>query len=171
MPNGSRCRESPKIVLIVVCGYLFGWKWTGLPKQTLWDWLKLLVVPAVIAAGGLWFNAQQREREQRIANERAQDETLQAYLDGMSELLTDKAQPLHRAQPGDRLSTVARARTLTVLGRLDGGRKGSVLQFLFESELIYIEHTFLDESGLMERRHIKRFGFLRTLLWMPRSMW
>ena len=23
---------------------------------TLWDWLKLLVVPAVIAGGGIWFN-------------------------------------------------------------------------------------------------------------------
>jgi hypothetical protein len=40
---------------------------------TLWDWIKLLIVPAVIAGGGLWFNAQQRERERQIANERAQD--------------------------------------------------------------------------------------------------
>jgi hypothetical protein len=23
---------------------------------TLWDWIKLLIVPAVIAGGGLWFN-------------------------------------------------------------------------------------------------------------------
>jgi hypothetical protein len=54
---------------------------------TLWDWIKLLVIPVVIAGGGLWFNAQQREGEQRIANERAQDEALQAYLDQMSDLL------------------------------------------------------------------------------------
>src|SRR5829696_4553294 len=81
---------------------------------TLWNWLKLLVVPAVIAAGGLWFNTQQREREQRIASERAQDDTLQAYLDGIAQLLTDKDRPLHRASVGDSLSTAARARTLTV---------------------------------------------------------
>ena len=31
---------------------------------TLWDWIKLLVVPAVIAGGGLWFNTQQRAREE-----------------------------------------------------------------------------------------------------------
>src|SRR5215207_3252732 len=56
----------------------------------LWDWLKLLIVPAVLAGGGLWFNAQQREREQRTANARAHDEALQAYLDQMGQLLLDK---------------------------------------------------------------------------------
>jgi hypothetical protein len=34
---------------------------------TLWDWIKLLIVPAVIAGGNLWFNRQQRERELRVA--------------------------------------------------------------------------------------------------------
>jgi Pentapeptide repeats (8 copies) len=119
----------------------------------LWHWLKLLIVPAVLAGGGLWFNAQQREREQQTAHDRAQDEALQAYLDGMAELLTDKDLPLHSAQPGDSLCTVARARTLTVLGRLDGGRKGSVMQFLYESGLIYKERTLLKASDLIERRH------------------
>src|SRR5215204_1004600 len=52
---------------------------------------------------------------------------------------------------GDSLSTVARARTLTVLGRLDSGRKRSVLQFLYESGLIYKEQTLLDESDLIRR--------------------
>jgi hypothetical protein len=37
--------------------------------KTLWDWMKLLIVPAVIAGGGLWFNRQQRERELEIARE------------------------------------------------------------------------------------------------------
>jgi uncharacterized protein YjbI with pentapeptide repeats len=71
----------------------------------------------------------------------------------MAELLTDKDLPLHSAQPGDSLCTVARARTLTVLGRLDGGRKGSVMQFLYESGLIYKERTLLKASDLIERRH------------------
>ena len=117
----------------------------------LWDWIKLLIVPAILAGGGLWFNTQQRAREQRIARERAQDDALQAYLDGMSQLLTDKERPLNKAQPGDRLSTVARARTLTVLARLDSGRKRSVLEFLYESRLIDQEYPFLDESDLIER--------------------
>ncbi len=157
-------------LIIVICGYLFGWKWTGLVtdanyhKRTFWDWLQLLIVPAVLALGGYLFTRsenqrtrdtadQERKLDREIADGRRQDDTLQAYLDGMSQLLTDKELPLHRAQPGDSLSTVARARTLTVLPRLDGERKGSVLQFLFESELIYKEQTLLDKGGLIERRH------------------
>jgi uncharacterized protein YjbI with pentapeptide repeats len=122
--------------LLVAIGYYYG--------IMLWDWIKLLVVPAAIAAGGLWFNAQQQEREQRLANERAQDEALQGYLDGMSQLLTDKERPLHKAQPGDTLSTVARARTLTVLARLDSERKGSVVRFLYEAGLIHKDCLIVD---------------------------
>src|ERR671916_836536 len=54
-------------------------------RITLWDWLKLLIVPAVIAGGGLWFNRQQQERQREddlrqqergleIERQRAQDE-------------------------------------------------------------------------------------------------
>src|SRR5215211_3074777 len=116
------------LTIAILIGYRYG--------ITLWDWIKLLIIPAVIAGGGLWFNTQQREREQRIANNRAQDDSLQAYLDGMSQLMTDKERPLHRAQQGDYLSMVARARTVTVLRRLDGSRKGSVVLFLYESGLV-----------------------------------
>jgi hypothetical protein len=122
-------------------------------QHPLWDWIKLLIVPAILAGGGLWFNTQQRVREQQIAERCALDDSLQAYLDGMSQLLTDKERPLHRAQPGDSLSTVARARTLTVLSRLDSSRKRSVLEFLYESRLIDQEQAFLDDqSDLIKRR-------------------
>jgi Tfp pilus assembly protein PilN len=43
-------------LLIVICSYLFGWKWTGLPKKTLWDYLELLIVPAALALGVYWLN-------------------------------------------------------------------------------------------------------------------
>src|SRR5215203_3511375 len=112
----------------------------------LWDWLKLLIVPAVLAGGGLWFNAQQREREQQTASDRAQDEALQAYLDQMSiMLIPNKDQPsLYKARPGDSLSSVARARTLTVLPRLGPDRKARVVQFLYESGLITRDRPVLD---------------------------
>jgi hypothetical protein len=49
------------LVLVLLLGIL---TLIGLPFGiTLWEWVKLLIVPAVIAAGGLWFNTQQRERE------------------------------------------------------------------------------------------------------------
>jgi hypothetical protein len=65
--------------LLVAIGFYYG--------ITLWAWIKLLIVPAVIAAGGLWFNRQQQERGLAIESQRAQDEALQGYLDKMTDLL------------------------------------------------------------------------------------
>ncbi len=87
--------------------------------KSLWEWLRLLFIPAAIAAGGLWFGERQRQRELGIANRRAQDEALQAYLNQMSQLLADKDRPLNVASLGDNLNTVARARTLKVLPALN----------------------------------------------------
>jgi uncharacterized protein YjbI with pentapeptide repeats len=89
----------------------------------------------------------QRERELEVALQRSQDDALQAFLDQISQLLTDKERPLRRGRPGDNLSAVARARTLTALTRLDGGRKSSVLQFLHESGLVLKGHTVIELSG------------------------
>jgi hypothetical protein len=131
------------LVISLYGGYRYGWKWTGLvkdadfPRRTLWDWLKLLIIPAVIAGGTIWFNRRQQERSERNANQRAQDEALDAYLDDMTELLTDKDRPLHRARSPEPLSTVAWARTKTVLRRIDGARRGIVVRFVYESGLIY----------------------------------
>ena len=133
-------------LILVVCGYLFGWKWTGLPNRTLWDWLKLLIIPAVLAGGGLWVNhqqreqevrsaAQQREQELEAADRRAQDEALQAYLDQIGNLLLDKDRPLRLSKEGDEVRTLARARTVTILRRLDSARNRDILQFLREARL------------------------------------
>lgn len=99
------------IVIVVLLGLL---TLIGLPFGiTLWDWAELLIVPLVLAGGGLWFNQWQQDRDRKLATQRAQDEALQAYFDHISQLLTDRDRPLRRAQLGDGLSTVARARTLT----------------------------------------------------------
>jgi len=146
------------IVVIAVCGYALGWEWTGLiePKQrTFWDWLNLLLVPIVLALGGYLFTrsenrrarldiAEQPRQDQVIAEQRRQDDMRQAYLDGMSQLVTDKEQPLDKVPRGASLSILARARTLTVLIRLDGERKRSVLQFLYESRLVTMGHDIVD---------------------------
>jgi hypothetical protein len=125
---------------------------------TLWDWIKLLIVPAVIAGGGLWFNRQQRERELEtarqerereveIAERRTQDEALQAYLDQMGQLLLDKDRPLRQSKEDDEVRTLARARTLTLLSRLDRTRKRSAVQFLYESGLVDTERRIVDLTG------------------------
>jgi hypothetical protein len=130
-------------LLIVICGYFFGWKWTGLvadanyPNRTLWDWLDLLIVPVVLAIGGYLFNSSQNRASQRAADQRGQDEALQAYLDHMSDLLLEK----HLRTPQED-SGKARimARTVTLLSRLDPGRKTRVVLFLQEAGLIQGGH-------------------------------
>jgi len=113
--------------------------------KTLWDWLNALIFPLSLAGLGFWFQQMQLKRSERqnavdreIANNHLNEEMLQAYLDRLSELLID--QGLHGLKPGSSKHEVAmdviRARTLSTLRRLDGDRKGSVLRFLFDSELI-----------------------------------
>jgi hypothetical protein len=75
-------------------GYTY--QWTGFgqskvsediqPAKTLWDWLDLLIVPAMLALGGYLFTRWDR----RAAVQQAQDATLQAYVDRMAQLLTDE---------------------------------------------------------------------------------
>jgi hypothetical protein len=90
----------------------------------------------------------QRQRELEVGSQRAQDDALQAYLDQMSLLLLNKARPLRHSQEGDEVRTLARARTLTVLSRLDGARRGSVVvQFLYESGLITKGHAVVALRG------------------------
>ena len=137
------------LVVLVAIGHAY--------NVTLLDWLKLLIVPAVIAGVGIWFNHQQRERELGIAREqreqdtkiaeiRTNDEALQAYFDQMGRLLLDKDTQLGKSEEGAEVRTLARAWTLTVLTRLgsDGLRKRSVVQFLYEAKLLTKDRTTLD---------------------------
>jgi uncharacterized protein YjbI with pentapeptide repeats len=101
---------------------------------TLWDWLKLLIVPAVIAGGAVWFNHQQRERELAIEDKRTQDAILEAYIIQMSELLV--SHKLLDSRQDDVVRTVAQGQTSAVLPRLDGPRKGNVVRFLHNTSLI-----------------------------------
>ncbi len=68
------------------------------------------------------------------------EEALQAYIDRMSELLLDKKLKSLSAKDPLREAAldVARARTLSVLRRLDidGERKGSIIRFLIDAEFI-----------------------------------
>jgi hypothetical protein len=75
-----------------------------------------------------------------------------AYLEYMSQLLTDKERPLHKAQLNDNLSVAVRARTLTVLERLDGYGRGIVVKFLYASGLITKDRAILDlrEANLQQ---------------------
>jgi uncharacterized protein YjbI with pentapeptide repeats len=130
------------------------------PRKTLWDWLQLFIVPLALAAIGLWFSAQQdahqqqieekrAQSERQIEEQRAQDAALQAYLDQMSQLMLNGN--LRDSEEDSEVRTLARARTQTVLGRLDGRRKGSVVQFLYEASLIDKENPVVSLSDVRLR--------------------
>jgi hypothetical protein len=83
--------------------------------KTVWDWLQLLIVPVMLLLITVAFTWQQNNRQEAIEEQRAQDLALQGYLDQMGTLmLEDLSDP--------KVQTLARARTLTVLGRLDPSR-------------------------------------------------
>jgi uncharacterized protein YjbI with pentapeptide repeats len=139
------------------------WRWTGFTGKTLWDWLQLLsalAIPVVLAVAGYYFSSQQDERqrlsevrransEQAIEEQRAQDAALQAYLDQMSQLMLNGK--LRNSEEDSEVRTLARARTRTVLARLDGHRKGSVVQFLYEASLIDKENPVVSLSDVRLR--------------------
>jgi uncharacterized protein YjbI with pentapeptide repeats len=123
--------------------------------MTVRDWLPIVgafLIPIMVALGTGWITwqlaklenqrAQQAQKienrraeaERELARERAQDEALQAYLSQMGSLLLEK--DLRESAKDSEERTLARARTLTVLGRLDTSRKEEVMQFLVEADLV-----------------------------------
>ena len=58
--------------------YVNEWGWTGFVDykgavgdsgnraKTLWDWMSLIIIPAALAGGALWFNRQQGRRNQKL---------------------------------------------------------------------------------------------------------
>lgn len=133
------------LVAVIILGYTFNWPWTGIQKRTLFDWLQLLIIPAVLVVGGFLLNYTTSRTEREIASDKQREDALQAYLDNMSALLLDKN--LRKSGEDDEVRKMARVRTLTILPRLDANRKRSVLQFLHESGLIENGKCIVDLRG------------------------
>jgi uncharacterized protein YjbI with pentapeptide repeats len=134
----------------------------GFRGKTVWNWLEVLIVPLVLVVIGFLFTMQQDARQQQIedqhaqqaqkienqraeaerelAVQNAQDEALQAYLDQMGTLLLERdlrsSMKDDATEDSQEARTLARARTLTVLSRLDPSRKTAVMQFLVEADLV-----------------------------------
>jgi uncharacterized protein YjbI with pentapeptide repeats len=112
--------------------------------MTLREWLQLLIVPFALVSISFLFTMQQDARQRQIedqraqaernlAEQRAQDATLQAYLDQMSTLMLNRN--LLESEPSDPTFALAQARTSTVILRLDGAHNRSVTRFLRDSGL------------------------------------
>ena len=115
------------------------------PGKGLWDWLQLLIIPLVLAVAALLFNFANSRTEQKIALDKQRQDSLQTYLDCMSELLLDKQ--LRTSEPDAEVRTVAHALTVSVLWHLDARRKTSLVKFLHDSKLLRILEHDADLSG------------------------
>ncbi len=118
--------------------------------------MQLLLVPAMLTIGGFWLNKIQKDREEDVAKGRQllerenrednrHEVALQAYIDKISELLLEKHSAVSKLE-NEEVRKIARVRTLRVLRGLDGARKGSVLQFLYESGLIEKGKSIIEEA-------------------------
>lgn len=83
------------ITLLIAAGIVSGYtildpkEVSGFKNKTIWAWLNLVGVSSAIIIVGWIVTRKQRDRDEAIALEKAQDEALQAYLDQMSNLVVD----------------------------------------------------------------------------------
>jgi uncharacterized protein YjbI with pentapeptide repeats len=113
------------LAVAILIGYRYG--------ITLWDWIKLLIVPAALAIGGYWFNRQQKNREFEIANQRVQATALQAFLDQITHSTVYRE--LRTAAASGHKRALLRAKLQTLLLQLDEKHKGLLLSFLHGAKL------------------------------------
>ena len=144
--------------------------------KTVWDWLSVLGVPLSLVILGYILQEQQRKR----ADNETKEEVLQTYFDRLSVLLIDKnlialsnksnspkitfiplsnKSQLSTITPEeqellDSSLDVIRARTLSILRRFenDAERKGSVINFLIETEIIGKSKLNLSRADLSGAR-------------------
>jgi uncharacterized protein YjbI with pentapeptide repeats len=116
------------------------------PSKTLWDLLQLLIVPVILVGVSLLWSASQTESDNRREDRRIEadrlaaenlgrDRTLDDYIQRLGDLMLSRR--LKSSKQHDAVRSVARTVTLTTLRRLDGERKGELVRFLYEVELIY----------------------------------
>lgn len=131
------------------------WRWSGLGPypdeqsakkevqhrgKTLWDWLQLIGVPVILLLATTIIE----NNNSRLNEDRLEDTALQTYFDKIEDLLLNKK--LGQLGQFKEASAVARSRTRTVLRTVRGVRKGRVLQFLHEADLLRYVDPSLDPS-------------------------
>ena len=132
-------------------------KRSGFGGKTFWDWLNLLILPIILGVGGLWFTAQQEWRQQDLEDRRAarelhlaeqvaQENAVQAYLDQMSDLIQAHDLLSCKTSCWEKIA-LARGRTETVVQRLDADHNRSIVRFLAGADLLGTENLLGDDPS------------------------
>jgi uncharacterized protein YjbI with pentapeptide repeats len=117
----------------------------SLLDKSLWDWISLLLLPSLIGLGTIVVTNQQTNAQNTLSNQQYQqsqqlaqqvrwEDILNAYEDKISDfIVTDN---LKQSQDGSDIQEVARSQTLDVLRRVDTNRRGAVIIYLEDLELV-----------------------------------
>src|SRR5215211_3188409 len=91
------------------------------------------IIGGIVGIANLQTSRRNLQQQRELEEQRAQEDALQSYFEQMGTLLTE-----HELIDTERddIRQLARAQTHTVLARLDGNRKGSLVRFLFSANLI-----------------------------------
>ncbi|HLZ56586.1 MAG TPA: pentapeptide repeat-containing protein [Ktedonosporobacter sp.] len=113
---------------------------SGFSDKTVWDLLTVFLVPLMIGIGTIGVAMQQNRlsqsqfsSDQSIALDQQREATLKTYMDDMTDLLINRG--LQTSKTDAEVRVVARAKTLVALRKLDGDRKGLLIQFLCDANL------------------------------------
>jgi uncharacterized protein YjbI with pentapeptide repeats len=147
------------IIVLVVAGILLWWVLVGYvnpgtegatERKDVVQAFVLIVAGVVGAIGGvvglanLQTSRRNLQQQRELEEQRAQEDSLQAYFEQMGGLLTDK--DLINTDR-EEVRQLAQAQSHTVLARLDGPRKGALLRFLHQANLISTHKTIVGLSG------------------------
>jgi uncharacterized protein YjbI with pentapeptide repeats len=176
--------------IILATGIILGWwSWkTLIGWRALVDYIKpkgasqkkeVLQVYAVIVAGviasitaavglaNLRLTRKNLEQQRELETERAQEDALQSYFEQIGDLLTDH--DLINTERED-IRQLAQSQTVTLLARLNGPRKGSVVRFLQAAGLIYAGKQVVALTGAdlseadLRNAYLRRLGLRRSNL-------
>ena len=181
------------IACVSIAVWKHGWEWTGFatyetttqtgtdivtethPAKTLWDILDLAIIPVVLAIGAFLLNRSQSKNDQAIALNQQQEVLVQGYIDAMTALVLEKHL---RSTKDDNeqdidLRNIARSRTLTVLRALNtpygshsNRRKGSLVRFLYETQLISGEKPVISlRKANLNEAYMHSFDLRKVNLW------
>lgn len=111
--------------------------------RTLWDWVKLLIIPLVLTGGGFLYTAHQNYMDTQSRQDQQDFTIMKEYLDDMSKFIDEHKQlgaeqqsPAESTQTQLLFATVA-ARTTAVINNLQSPeKKKEVIQFLVTTTLI-----------------------------------
>ncbi len=130
------------LVMLVIAFWAFqpysSPEWTGFveyPQQqpqiptikTLWDWMDLLFVPIALSFAVVFINQVLQKQAKRKEEDQQREFALQEYFKEISRLLLEY--DLYSAEKNNDVRFIAMALTHNVLERLNGQRKGLVLNF------------------------------------------